>query len=116
MPEQPPQKTKAKKKKQNMRFAKKNSVDPRFIGKSQPAEKNRSGRARGRQKGAFVYQGAGKKHSKDATLSERKCEKHTIAVQWCLAKNDHKQDRCQDLVDVWKACKQKWDEKEKAGR
>jgi hypothetical protein len=90
----------------------KNGVDPKAIGKQQQAEANRSGR----QSGAFVYRGSGKKHAKDSTLSERKCEKQTIAVQWCLARNDHKQDRCQGLVDVWKECKAKFDAIEKQSK
>ena len=59
----------------------------------------------------FVYEGAGKKHNKDAALSELKCENLTVRVQWCLAKNDYKQDtgKCQAMVKLWKECTEKWD-------
>ena len=90
---------------------------PPWVGKRMQGESNRAGRGAAnakRQMGAFVYQGSGKKHAKDASLSEVKCEKHTIAVQWCLAKNNHIQQKCQGLVDVWKDCKATWDAKEKA--
>ena len=73
------------------------------------SREKRAARAKARQGGAFVYQGAGKKHNKDATISEHKCEKHTLAVQWCLAKNDHKEDKCRGLVKRWRECTEKWD-------
>ena len=64
----------------------------------------RAKRRKGNIGGTFVYQGAGKVHNKDATLGEIKCEKHTIDLQWCLAKHDHKQKYCEDLVKVLKNC------------
>ena len=74
------------------------------------SREKRAARAKARQGGgAFVYQGAGKKHNKDATISEHKCEKHTLDVQWCLAKNDHKEDKCKGLVKRWRECTEKWD-------
>jgi hypothetical protein len=87
-----------------------------FVGKKMGGESNRSSRSAdkssGSQTGAFVYQGSGKKHRAEADLSEVKCEKQTLAVQWCLAKNDHQQKRCQGMVDALVQCKEHWDAKD----
>lgn len=89
----------------------KKADDDSYIGKSigGDSKEKRAARDKLRQQGAFVYQGSGKKHGKNADLSEKKCEKQTIELQWCLAKNDHKQDKCEGLVEIWRACKDKWD-------
>ena len=61
-------------------------------------------RGAARQKGAFVYQGAGKKQPKDAPPEQWLCIDESIAIQRCMARNNHRQDRCTEAVDVWKRC------------
>ena len=60
-----------------------------------------------RNTGAFVYTGSGKKQAKDADPAQEKCKQLACNIQWCLAKNNHKQSRCQDFVKAWKDCVQK---------
>jgi hypothetical protein len=57
-----------------------------------------------RQNGAFVYQGSGKKQAKDAPASQIECKKLACAIQYCLAKSNHMQNRCQPSIDLWKDC------------
>ena len=57
-----------------------------------------------RNTGAFVYQGSGKKQSEDAPIEQRKCKKEACNIQYCLARNNHIQKRCEDVIAVWKAC------------
>lgn len=54
--------------------------------------------------GPFIYTGSGKKQSEDASLSQKLCTKQACLIQWCLAKNNHQQSRCQDVIDNWKEC------------
>lgn len=56
---------------------------------------------------AFVYQGAGKKIPANADITLRECKDQACAIQWCLAKNNHKEDRCRDIIDAWKLCCEK---------
>ena len=58
----------------------------------------------GRQKGAFVYTGAGKKQPADAPPEQRLCIESSVAIQRCMARNNHRQDRCKEAVDAWKQC------------
>ena len=110
---EPPSGNSREAKKKQKKKKKKGAVDSKYIGKKmEPESKERRAARASRQQGAFVYQGSGKKHSKSATLSERKCEKQTLAVQWCLAKHDHKQKNCQGLVEVWKDCQSYWDSRD----
>ena len=55
-------------------------------------------------KGAFVYPGAGKKQPDDAPPEQHKCKREACAIQRCLARNDHRQERCEEQVKAWKAC------------
>ena len=55
-----------------------------------------------RQHGAFVYTGSGKKQSKDADPAQIACKKHACAIQYCLARSNHKQAKCEEFVN---ACK-----------
>ena len=54
--------------------------------------------------GAFIYTGSGKKQSDSASASQKACTKQACAIQYCLARNDHKQIKCQHFVDSWKEC------------
>ena len=57
-----------------------------------------------RHTGAFVYKGAGKKKSADSSEADIVCSNLACNIQWCLAKNNHKQDKCQSFVDAWQSC------------
>ncbi len=61
-------------------------------------------RTRMRQGGAFVYQGAGQRQPDDAPPEQVKCKQHAIAMQRCLARNNHKQSFCDEAVKAWKEC------------
>lgn len=67
-----------------------------------------------RQTGAFVYRGAGKKQAVDADPAQKKCQQLACNIQWCLAKNNHKQVRCQDFVKAWEECVAKVNEQDAA--
>lgn len=67
-----------------------------------------------RQTGAFVYRGAGKKQSEDATPAQKKCQQLACNIQWCLAKRNHIQAHCQDFVKAWEDCVQKVNDLEAA--
>ena len=54
--------------------------------------------------GAFIYTGSGKKQSEDADISQKKCMKQACAIQWCLARNDHKETKCEIYIQDWKDC------------
>ena len=58
----------------------------------------------GRQTGAFVYTGSGKKQRKDADEAQKVCAKFACNIQWCMAKNNHKQAACTAFVDAWQEC------------
>ena len=32
------------------------------------------------------------------------CKKEACAIQWCLAKRNHKEEYCKDFIAAWKAC------------
>jgi len=57
-----------------------------------------------RHAGAFVYRGAGKKQVEDAPPEQKLCSKEACAIQWCLAKHDHKEKWCLATIDAWKQC------------
>jgi hypothetical protein len=57
-----------------------------------------------RHTGAFVYTGSGKKHSDDAPIEQKLCKKEACAIQWCLAKRNHKEEYCKDFIAAWRAC------------
>jgi len=57
-----------------------------------------------RHAGAFVYRGAGKKQSEDAPPEQKACSKEACAIQWCLAKHNHKEKWCVATIDAWRQC------------
>ena len=68
------------------------------------APKNATPSHESRLQGSFVYTGSGKKQASDAPLSQKLCAKKARDVQWCLAKNGHKEKWCKAVIDVWKDC------------
>ena len=42
--------------------------------------------------------------SDDAPPEQKLCASQACAIQWCLAKRDHKEHLCQAIIDDWKAC------------
>lgn len=57
-----------------------------------------------RQHGAFVYTGSGKKQATDADPAQIECKQLACGIQWCLSRNNHKQEKCKDHVAAWKEC------------
>ena len=59
-----------------------------------------------REKGAFVYSGAGRrtKMGADAPPEQRLCDDYHIALQRCLAARNHQQKWCEEEVKSWKQC------------
>ena len=59
-----------------------------------------------REKGAFVYKGAGarSKMSADAPPEQRLCDKEHIAMQRCLAARNHQEKWCKEQIQAWKVC------------
>ena len=55
---------------------------------------------------AFVYTGKGRRQAQnnDAPPEQALCAKKACAIQWCLAKRDHKEHLCQAYIDDWQAC------------
>ena len=60
-----------------------------------------------RHKGAFIYEGSGKKQPRDAPPEQKLCIDESIRIQRCMARNNHKQERCKEEVEAWKRCTQK---------
>ena len=54
----------------------------------------------------FVYTGKGRRQAQndDAPPEQKLCAKQACAIQWCLAKRDHKEDLCRAYIDDWQAC------------
>ena len=59
---------------------------------------------RSRQNGAFVYTGSGKKQSPSAAAEQKECIKQAVAIQYCLAKRNHKQIYCKAAIEDWQQC------------
>ena len=57
-----------------------------------------------RHTGTFVYKGAGKKQSANASEADKVCSKLACNIQWCLAKRNHDQDKCKSFVEAWQKC------------
>ena len=57
-----------------------------------------------RHTGAFVYQGSGRKQPADAPPEQVLCKDFSIALQRCMARNNHKQERCTEAIKAWKQC------------
>jgi len=54
----------------------------------------------------FVYEGKGKRSAQpdDASPEQIHCAKQACAIQWCLAKRNHREDYCRQYIDEWKNC------------
>lgn len=54
----------------------------------------------------FVYTGKGRRQAQreDAPPEQKLCAKQACAIQWCLAKRDHKEHLCRAFIDDWQAC------------
>jgi hypothetical protein len=54
----------------------------------------------------FVYTGKGRRGAQndDASPEQKECAKQACAIQWCLAKRNHKEKFCQAYIDDWKDC------------
>ena len=59
-----------------------------------------------REKGAFIYKGAGhrSKMSEDAPPEQRLCDKEHIAMQRCLAARSNQEKWCKEQIQAWKQC------------
>jgi hypothetical protein len=57
----------------------------------------------------FVYTGKGRRQAQnDSAPPEQKlCAKQACAIQWCLAKRDHKEHLCKAVIDEWQDCCEK---------
>ena len=57
-----------------------------------------------RHTGAFVYEGAGRRQRADAPIEQRVCKELAIELQRCMARNNHKQERCTEAIGAWRRC------------
>ena len=57
--------------------------------------------------GPFIYKGSGKKQSESATPEQKKCVKEACNIQYCLAKYQYQQKRCDEVITIWKNCCEK---------
>ena len=58
----------------------------------------------------FVYTGKGRRQAQkddNAPPEQKLCAKQACAIQWCLAKRNHKEHLCQHVIDEWKLCCEK---------
>ncbi len=57
----------------------------------------------------FVYTGKGRRQAQreDAPPEQKHCAKQACAIQWCLAKRDHKEELCQNFIREWEDCRDK---------
>ena len=57
----------------------------------------------------FVYTGKGRRQAQkdDAPPEQKLCAKQACAIKWCLAKRNHKEHLCQNVIDEWKLCCEK---------
>ena len=57
----------------------------------------------------FVYTGKGRHQAQkdDAPPEQKACTKQAYAIQWCLAKRDHKEELCQHVIEEWQTCFEK---------
>lgn len=56
----------------------------------------------------FVYTGKGRKGGTTENGSPPECAQKACAIQWCMAKRDHKEKLCQAFIDDWKQCRDKY--------
>ena len=54
----------------------------------------------------FVYTGKGRRQAQNSNAppEQKLCAKQACAIQWCLAKRDHKEHLCKAVIDDWQAC------------
>lgn len=52
----------------------------------------------------FVYTGKGRRQAQNAPPEQKACAKQACAIQWCLAKRDHKEELCQHVIEEWQTC------------
>mmetsp|Transcript_17280 Transcript_17280/g.23803 ORF Transcript_17280/g.23803 Transcript_17280/m.23803 type:complete len:83 (+) Transcript_17280:135-383(+) len=54
----------------------------------------------------FVYTGKGRRGAQadNAPPEQKHCAKQACAIQWCLARRNHKEHLCQNYIDDWKRC------------
>ena len=57
-----------------------------------------------RHKGAFVYEGAGRRQPADAPAEQKACKELAIEIQRCMARNNHRQARYTESVRAWAEC------------
>ena len=59
-----------------------------------------------REKGAFVYKGAGRrsKMAEDAAPEQRLCDTFHVQMQRCLAARNHQEKWCQEDIKAWRKC------------
>ena len=57
-----------------------------------------------RHTGAFVYEGSGRRQPADAPIEQRLCKELAIELQRCMARNNHKQERCTEAIGAWRRC------------
>jgi len=55
----------------------------------------------------FVYTGKGSRsgQNEDAPPEQKACTKEACAIQWCLARRNHKEHYCKSYIDAWKDCR-----------
>ena len=66
----------------------------------------------------FVYTGKGSRsgQSDEAPPEQKACTKEACAIQWCLARRNHKEHLCQAFIDAWDACRIKAIERQNKNR
>ena len=54
----------------------------------------------------FVYRGSGKRQveSADVPAEQVMCKKKACAIQWCLSRNNHNQNKCEREIEEWQKC------------
>jgi hypothetical protein len=59
-----------------------------------------------REKGAFVYKGAGARSKMDGSAppEQRLCDQEHVAMQRCLAARNHQEKWCKEQIKAWKQC------------
>jgi hypothetical protein len=43
-------------------------------------------------------------HSGEKPPEQRWCRKEACEIQYCLARQDHQEEKCQHKIDEWKVC------------
>lgn len=57
--------------------------------------------------GPFIYKGSGKKQNDNASIEQKKCVKEACNIQYCLAKFQYQQEKCNEIINIWKTCCEK---------